>query len=135
MSGIGKLCSAVEQADPQQLTDDIAAGRRAPLKNISTARTRYDDQERLQYIGRTNTLPRSASAAVAGLLTVARAGHPWTGWSFSAAWGSRDTLDVTLVEPVLVVEVGAEIARDTAGRWRHPRTDLTPADIPHATAQ
>jgi hypothetical protein len=40
MSGIGELCSAVEQADPQQLTDDIAAGLRAALKNISTARTR-----------------------------------------------------------------------------------------------
>ncbi|MEU0038197.1 ATP-dependent DNA ligase [Streptomyces sp. NPDC006333] len=102
---------------------------------------RYDDQERLQYIGRTTSLPRAAGAAVAGLLTVARAGHPWTGWSFSAGWGSRDALDVTLVEPELVVEVGADVARDTTGRWRHParwhrpRTDLTPTDIPHHDAR
>ncbi|AXI84588.1 hypothetical protein SAM9427_35890 [Streptomyces sp. ETH9427] len=34
MSGVGELCSAVEQADPQQLTDDIAAGLRAAPENI-----------------------------------------------------------------------------------------------------
>ncbi|MEU0037589.1 ATP-dependent DNA ligase [Streptomyces sp. NPDC006333] len=99
---------------------------------------RYDDQERLQYIGRTTPLPRTAGVALAGLLTAARAVHPWTGWSFSAGWGSRETLDVTLVDPNLVVEVGADVARDPAGRWRHPagwhrpRTDLTPAEVPHA---
>lgn len=59
---------------------------------------RYDDQEPLQYIGRTTTLPRSAGATVAGLLTAARARHPRTGWSLSARWGSQETLDVTLVE-------------------------------------
>ncbi|MET8292191.1 ATP-dependent DNA ligase [Streptomyces sp. NPDC005132] len=97
---------------------------------------RYDDHERLQYIGRTTTLPRTAGVALAGLLTAVRAGHPWTGWSFSAGWG--ETLDVTLVDPDLVVEVGADVARDPAGRWRHPagwhrpRTDLTPAEVPHA---
>ncbi|MGW3160403.1 ATP-dependent DNA ligase [Streptomyces sp. NPDC001089] len=99
---------------------------------------RYDDQEHLQYIGRTTTLPRAAGAPLAGLLTVARAGHPWTGWSFSAGWGSRETLDVTLVDPELVVEVAADVARDKAGRWRHParwhrvRTDLTPNDVPRS---
>ncbi|MEU7337343.1 ATP-dependent DNA ligase [Streptomyces sp. NPDC007074] len=100
---------------------------------------RYDDQERLQFIGRTTTLPHTAGTALAGLLTPARAGHPWIGWSFSAGWGSRETLDVTLVEPDLVVEVGADVARDAAGRWRHParwhrlRTDLAPSDVPRAT--
>jgi hypothetical protein len=54
---------------------------------------RYDDQERLQYIGRTTTLPRAAGALVGELLTTVRAGHPWTGWSFSAGWGRRETLD------------------------------------------
>ncbi|MFF1746281.1 ATP-dependent DNA ligase, partial [Streptomyces mirabilis] len=90
---------------------------------------RYDDQGRLQYVGRTATLARVAGAAVADLLAPARRGHPWTGWSFSAGWGSRETLNVTLVEPELVVEV--DVARDTAGRWRHSaRPDLSPADIP-----
>ncbi|MGW0424728.1 hypothetical protein [Streptomyces sp. NPDC003015] len=74
---------------------------------------RYDDHGLLQYIGRTTTLTRAASAAVAGQLASAQHGHPWTGWSFSAGWGSRETpLDVTLVEPELVVEVSVDVARE-----------------------
>ncbi|MFH8939519.1 ATP-dependent DNA ligase [Streptomyces griseosporeus] len=67
---------------------------------------------------------------------MATTGHPWTGWSFSAGWSSRETLHVTLVEPELVVEVGVDVARDASGRWRHParwhrpRPDLTPTDVP-----
>ncbi|MFH8939472.1 ATP-dependent DNA ligase [Streptomyces griseosporeus] len=97
---------------------------------------RYDTAGRLAYIGRTTTLARSAGAALAGLLTAAAPGHPWTGRSFAAGWGSRETLHVTLVEPELVVEVGVDVARDASGRWRHParwhraRPDLTPADVP-----
>ncbi|MEH0415957.1 ATP-dependent DNA ligase [Streptomyces sp. B21-083] len=97
---------------------------------------RYDDDGRLQYTGRTANLARTASSTFAGLLTPARRGHPWTGWSFSAGWGSRETLKVTLVEPELVVEVGVDVARDVSGRWRHParwhraRPDLQPTDIP-----
>ncbi|MFJ7905160.1 ATP-dependent DNA ligase [Streptomyces sp. NPDC096198] len=100
---------------------------------------RYDDG-RLQYTGRTTTLARAASGTAAGLLAPARRGHPWTGWSFSAGWGSRETLTVTLVEPELVVEVGVDVARDASGRWRHParlhraRPDLSPADVPRWTS-
>ncbi|WP_258053914.1 ATP-dependent DNA ligase [Streptomyces sp. Ru72] len=98
---------------------------------------RFDDCGRLQYVGRTTTLAQTASSTVAGLLAPARRGHPWTGWSFSAGWGSRETLDVTLVEPELVVEVGVDVARDASGRWRHParlhraRPDLSPTNVPH----
>ncbi|MDO0917494.1 hypothetical protein QQM39_43890 [Streptomyces sp. DT2A-34] len=60
---------------------------------------RYDTEGRFQYVGRTTTLAQAAGAAVAGLLAAGRRGHPWTGWSFSAGWGSRETLNVTLVEP------------------------------------
>jgi hypothetical protein len=81
---------------------------------------RFDDSGRLQYASRTTALTQTASHTVAGLLAPARRGHPWTGWSFSAGWGSRETLDVTLVEPELVVEVGVDVARDASGRWRHP---------------
>lgn len=101
---------------------------------------RYDDHGRLQYTGRTTTLAQAASSSVAGLLAPARRGHPWTGWSFSAGWGSRETLDVTLVEPELVVEVGVDVARDASGRWRHParlhraRLDLSPGDVPRMTS-
>ncbi|WP_328834890.1 ATP-dependent DNA ligase [Streptomyces europaeiscabiei] len=97
---------------------------------------RYDDGGRFQYVGRTTTLAQAAGAAVAGLLAPGRGGHPWTGWSFSAGWGSQEKLNVTLVEPELVVEVGVDIARDASGRWRHParwhraRPDLSPTDIP-----
>ncbi|MEU0413942.1 hypothetical protein ABZ307_40035 [Streptomyces griseorubiginosus] len=96
----------------------------------------YDDDGRLQYTGRTTTLARAASGTVAGLLAPGRRGHPWSGWSFSAGWGSRQRLSVTLVEPELVVEVGVDVARDASGRWWHParwhraRPDLSPRDVP-----
>ncbi|WP_256340472.1 ATP-dependent DNA ligase [Streptomyces sp. 2231.1] len=71
----------------------------------------------------------------AALLAPAGSGHPWTGWMFSAGWGSRQVLDVTLVVPDLVVEVGVDVARDAGGRWRHParfhrsRPDLRPENV------
>ncbi|WP_256096177.1 hypothetical protein [Streptomyces sp. LUP30] len=49
--------------------------------------------------------------------------------------GSQEKLNVTLVEPELVAEVGVDVARDASGRWRHParwhraRPDITPADV------
>ncbi|MFE6946038.1 ATP-dependent DNA ligase [Streptomyces chartreusis] len=101
---------------------------------------RYDDRGRLQYVGRTTSLARTASAAVAGLLARGRRGHPWTDWSFSGGWGSQEKLVVTLVEPELVVEVGVDVARDASGRWRHParwhraRPDLAAADVPRLTS-
>ncbi|MEU3795943.1 ATP-dependent DNA ligase [Streptomyces fructofermentans] len=96
---------------------------------------RYDTTGHLQYAGRTTTLPHDADRALAGLLTVAGPGHPWTGWSFSAGWSTREALTVTLVRPELVVEVGVDVARDSAGRWRHParwhrvRIDLPPSEV------
>jgi hypothetical protein len=38
----------------------------------------------------------------------------------AAGWGTRETLDVMLVRPELVVEVAVDVARDASGRWRHP---------------
>ncbi len=70
-------------------------------------------------IGRTTTLPQAAGRTLAPLLTTTAARHPWTGWTFSAGWGTRETLHVTLVAPELVVEVGVDVARDRGGRWRH----------------
>lgn len=96
---------------------------------------RYDTAGRLRYIGRSTTLPQASGRSVAKLLTPAGE-HPWAGWSFSAGWGSRESLHVTLVVPKLVVEVGVDVARDGAGRWRHParwhrmRPDLSAADVP-----
>jgi ATP-dependent DNA ligase len=101
---------------------------------------RYDAEGRLEYVGRTTTLARAAGTAVAGLLETGQRGHPWTGWSFSAGWGNREQLDVTLVEPGLAVEVGVDVARDAPGRWRHParwhraRPDLSLTVVPRLTA-
>ncbi|MFE9112193.1 ATP-dependent DNA ligase [Streptomyces collinus] len=52
--------------------------------------------------------------------------------------GQPDTLNVTLVEPELVVEVGVDVARDASVRWRPPRLhrarpDRSPADAPRWT--
>lgn len=97
---------------------------------------RFDDEGRLQYVGRTTTLARTTGNAIGSHLTPGEPGHPWTGWAFSAGWGTRETLTVTLVQPELVVEIGVDVARDAGGRWRHParlhrpRTDLSPADVP-----
>ncbi|MFM9700961.1 hypothetical protein [Streptomyces europaeiscabiei] len=64
---------------------------------------------------------------------------PWpeastrTGRTFSAGWGTTETLNVTLVRPELVAEVG--VAWDSVGRWRHParwyraRPGLSPGDV------
>jgi hypothetical protein len=80
--------------------------------------------------GHSSTTLAAARGAIAPLLTEATECYPWTGWSFSAGRGVNQTRDVTLVEPDLVGEVSVDVARDTAGRWRHPvrwhraRTDM-----------
>ncbi|MFJ3213505.1 ATP-dependent DNA ligase [Streptomyces flaveolus] len=91
---------------------------------------RYDHTGALRYTGRTTPLARAASASLATLLCPVQGAHPWTGSTFTAGWGSRDVLDVTLVRPDAVVEVMADVARDAAGRWRHPvRLHRTRADV------
>ncbi|MFD5574567.1 hypothetical protein [Streptomyces cadmiisoli] len=49
-------------------------------------------------------------------LHAADACHPWTRHTFSARWGSRNTLLVRLVEPEVVAEATVDVARDSAGR-------------------
>ncbi|MGY5099457.1 ATP-dependent DNA ligase [Streptomyces sp. 900105245] len=101
---------------------------------------RQDAEGRLQYVGRSTTLPQAVGRTVGEMLAPAAGGHPWTGWTFSAGWGTRETLRVALVRPELVVEVGVDVARDSVGRWRHParwhrsRPDLTLADVPRFTS-
>ncbi|WP_405623795.1 ATP-dependent DNA ligase [Streptomyces sp. NBC_00076] len=101
---------------------------------------RYDAAGRLQYVGRSTTLSRAAGRALSDRPAAPAGTHPWTGWSFSVGWGSQEKLNVTLVEPELVVEVGVDVARDSSGRWRHParwhraRPDLSPADVPRLTS-
>lgn len=97
---------------------------------------RMDAGGALQYAGRTSVLSRDAGRVLGAQLTAASVGHPWTGWTFSAGWGTKEALRVELVEPVLVAEVAADVSLDTAGRWRHPvrwlrlRSDVAPGDVP-----
>ncbi|MFJ9551873.1 ATP-dependent DNA ligase [Streptomyces erythrochromogenes] len=97
---------------------------------------RHDQDGRLRPVGRTVTLRPDPAQQVAELLTAAAPGHPWTGARFSAAWGSRDVLDTTLVHPDLVAEISADRAIDHGGVYRHPlrfrrlRQDVTVQDVP-----
>ncbi len=96
---------------------------------------RFDASGRLRYVGRSTPLSAQADRQLVGQLEPAAADHPWHGRSFSAGWGSRETLSADLAEPDLVAEVSADTAVD-AGRWRHPvrvlrvRADMVPQDAP-----
>ncbi len=76
----------------EQLRDFLQTGERV-ADHLSAPCTlllgEYDSGDRLQYVGRTTPLARAAGTAVAGLLAAGRPRHPWTGWTFSAGWGSR----------------------------------------------
>ncbi|MFD3381971.1 MULTISPECIES: ATP-dependent DNA ligase [unclassified Streptomyces] len=96
---------------------------------------RLDAAGHLQYTGRTTALPQAAGRTLAGLLAPASSEHPWTGWTFSAGWGTRDQLMFHPVRPEVVVEFLADTAVDD-GRYRHPvrflrvREDLTVGQLP-----
>ncbi|MFB6772684.1 ATP-dependent DNA ligase [Streptomyces sp. NPDC056337] len=89
---------------------------------------RYDDTGALRYTGRTTPLARTAVSGLAAELAPAAGEHPWTGRTFTAGWGSRDVLDVTLVSPQLVVEVAVDVARDapTGGATPYACTACAP---------
>ncbi|MFD5753174.1 ATP-dependent DNA ligase [Streptomyces sp. NPDC127033] len=97
---------------------------------------RFDSDGRLHYAGRTTVLSAPVRHALAAGLRHAESGHPWTGRTFSVAWGSREHLTVRLVEPDVVAEVAVDVSLEPSGRWRHPvrllrvRTDMAPADVP-----
>ncbi|MEU1050200.1 hypothetical protein ABZ400_34295 [Streptomyces sp. NPDC005897] len=94
---------------------------------------RRDHTGALRYTGRTTTLARAAAASLAEVLAPAAGGHRWTGRTFTDGWGTRDVLDVTLIGPQLVVEVAVDVARDGAGRWRHPvRLHRPRLDLPRS---
>ncbi|WP_260475833.1 ATP-dependent DNA ligase [Streptomyces sp. WAC 06725] len=96
---------------------------------------RLDERQRMRFVGRSTPLTDALSRSVKVQLSPAAADHPWRSRVFSAGWGSRETLQVTLVAPELVAEVSGDTAVD-AGRWRHPvrvlrlRSDLASPDVP-----
>ncbi|MEU4730785.1 ATP-dependent DNA ligase [Streptomyces sp. NPDC023588] len=97
---------------------------------------RHDPTGRLRPIGRTVPLRPDAARQLAEHLTPAGSGHPWTGAKFSSAWGTRDVLDTTLVQPGLVAEISADTSIDQGGVYRHPiryvrlRLDAVVDDVP-----
>ncbi|MFE5621039.1 ATP-dependent DNA ligase [Streptomyces virginiae] len=97
---------------------------------------RHDPTGRLRPIARTVPLRPDAARQLAEHLTPAGSGHPWSGAKFSSAWGTRDVLDTTLVQPDLVVEISADTSVDRGGVYRHPiryvrlRLDASMEDVP-----
>ncbi|WP_234351400.1 hypothetical protein [Streptomyces sp. XY413] len=97
---------------------------------------RRDPHGTLRPTGRTGPLRPEAARLVAENLTAANPTHPWTGMRFASAWGTRETLDVTLVDPNLVAEISADTAIDHGGVQRHPvrfkrlRLDVTGEEVP-----
>lgn len=97
---------------------------------------RRDATGRLRPVGRTVPLRPAAARELAEHLNPAGPGHPWTGASFSSAWGTRVILDTTLVEPELVAEISADTSVDRGGVYRHPiryarlRLDMAIEDVP-----
>lgn len=72
----------------------------------------------LRVAGSTGELTAAHRKELAGVLVAATSPHPWP-TQLTFGWGgSRDKVEVVLVEPTVTVEVLADTARD-GGRWRH----------------
>lgn len=85
---------------------------------------RHDPAGRLRLVARTTPLTAVDRAQLGPLLTPAGPGHPWHGVTFTAAWGNRDPLEFTPVEPTTVAEFRTDSAIDAdrsgIARHRHP---------------
>jgi ATP-dependent DNA ligase len=100
-----------------------------------------DVHGRLRVAGRTGPLMLPARRELGALLVPPRAEHPWPPQLPSSRFGQLpgDLIDYTLTEPLLVVEVEADVCFEQQ-RWRHPtdfrriRGDLQPTDVAAAEA-
>jgi ATP-dependent DNA ligase len=117
-------------------TEAIIGGITGPLNAPQTLMVgRLDRDGVLRPVGRSSVIRPEAAQRLAGRLTPAGPAHPWEGIRFRASWGSRDPLDVALVEPNMVAEIDADTAQDR-GVWRHPlrfarlRQDIAVEDVP-----
>ena len=95
-----------------------------------------DSRGRLRVAGRTGPLTLPARRELGALLVPPQRAHPWPERSPSSRFGQLpgDLVDYTPTEPLLVVEVDADVCFEHE-RWRHPtafrrvRGDLQPADL------
>ncbi|MPQ96567.1 ATP-dependent DNA ligase [Modestobacter sp. I12A-02628] len=90
----------------------------------------------LVVVGRTTPLSGAQAVTLDGLLAPSAGGHPWPARIGTGRFGGgRLQVELTRVEPTVVVEVSADAAF-TAGVFRHPvrylrpRPDLRPEDLP-----
>jgi ATP-dependent DNA ligase len=118
-------------------TEAIVGAVTGSLLAPSTALVgRFAEDGHLRYVGRTTTLGAATRRALADRLHAAHGRHPWEGRTFTAGWNSREPLFVHLVALDVVAEVAVDVARDSAGRWRHPvrllrlRGDVEPDEVP-----
>jgi ATP-dependent DNA ligase len=95
-----------------------------------------DGRGRLRVAGRTGPLTLPARRELGALLVPPQRAHPWPERIPSSRFGQLpgDLVDYTPTEPLLVVEVDADVCFDHE-RWRHAtsfrrvRGDLHPADL------
>jgi ATP-dependent DNA ligase len=95
-----------------------------------------DERGRLRVAGRTAPLTLPARCELGALLMPPRRAHPWPDRIPSSRFGQLpgDLIDYTPTEPMLVVELDADVCFEH-DRWRHPtgfrriRGDLQPMDL------
>lgn len=120
-----------------------AAGQRGEVEAVVDHGAQLSVQDRSGQASRVSSptsaafsVPGFASAPQHGRVHAADTSHPWTGHTFPVGRGSREQLSVHLVVPEVVAEVAVDVARDSAGRSRHPvrltriRTDVEPREVP-----
>lgn len=95
----------------------------------------YDQAGMLRMVGRSTTLSRAQSRALAAVLTAVAVDHPWPDSIAATRFGgATDRVALTRVDPTVIVEVAADAAREY-GVWRHGlrsirlRADLTVSDL------
>ena len=101
----------------------------------------YDQAGTLRMVGRSTTLSRAQSCALAAVLTAVVVDHPWPDSIAATRFGgARERVALTRVEPTVIVEVAVDAAREY-GVWRHGlrsiriRADLTVSDLTALDAQ
>jgi hypothetical protein len=95
-----------------------------------------DERGRLRVAGRTVPLTLPARREIGAVLMPPRRAHPWPERIPSSRIGQLpgELVDYTPTEPLLVVEVDADVSFEH-DRWRHPtryrrvRSDLGPTDL------
>jgi len=118
----------------RQSREVILGAVTGPLHKPSSLVAGLISGKRLIIAGRSTRLTAVQSAQLAEVVTEAAGTHPWPAEIGSGAFGQRQKVAITRIEPLLVVEVAADTALE-GGRFRHPlrylriRPDLAPADV------